>query len=457
MQGSVWGSLKCTALMDKLNKTATADKSLQYNYKGDPDIPIGILGMVDDTLAISECGNSAIRKNAVVNSFIETHRLTLSAEKSVVLHYGKESKCVLPCPTLKVHNVDMQKKQSVKYLGNMLSTNGGLSETIDDRRNKGWGKISTIMAILSEVDMGVNQLEAGLLMRESLLISGMLFSAEAWSGITSKQLARMEVVDTSLLVKLTGGHSKCPTEFNHLETGTWMLTHHLTYLRLLYHHHILTRDKKETINKIYQKQKEDNTKGDWFQLLTNDFDFIDVQMDEERIMQTPKSLYKKEIRALVSKAAFRYYLQKKEKHTKLDKIEYTQLKLQPYLSTKSINNMQKELLYLLRSKCHGSKMSFKKLYRNNLKCVLGCMQNEDQLHVFTQCQPLLDKLNNSNSSPYNHIFGSLPQQVQLIQEFYKIDQMRKHIIKKHISPGGPDCQDPCTLEILSSGAAYTSA
>jgi hypothetical protein len=77
--------------------------------------------------------------------------------------------------------------------------------------------------------------------------------------------------------------------------------------------------------------------------------------------------------------------------------------------------------------------------------------------VFAQCQPLLDKLNHLNSFPYDHIFGSLPQQVQLIQEFYKIDQMRKHIIKKHISPGGPDCQDPCTLEILSNGAAYTSA
>ena len=103
-------------------------------------------------------------------------------------------------------------------------------------------------------------------MREAILISGMLFSAEAWSGITDKQLARMEVVDNALVARLTGGHSKCPTEFNHLETGTWQLRHHLTYLRLLYHHHILTRPKEETISKIYFKQKEEPTKGDWFQL-----------------------------------------------------------------------------------------------------------------------------------------------------------------------------------------------
>ena len=42
MQGSVWGSIQCTTLMDRLNKTAMSDKSLQYNYKQDPNIPIGI-------------------------------------------------------------------------------------------------------------------------------------------------------------------------------------------------------------------------------------------------------------------------------------------------------------------------------------------------------------------------------------------------------------------------------
>ena len=35
---------------------------------------------------------------------METHRLTLSQEKSVVLHFGKEKQCIVPCPDLKVHN-----------------------------------------------------------------------------------------------------------------------------------------------------------------------------------------------------------------------------------------------------------------------------------------------------------------------------------------------------------------
>ena len=293
MQGSVWGGLKCTTFMDQLSKIAMKDKSLQYNYKGDANIPIGILGMVDDTLAVSECGNKAIRKNSVLNSFVETQRLTLSKEKSVVLHYGKENKCNLPCPTLKVHKDLMQKEESTIYLGNILSSKGGISCTIEDRRNKGWGKISTIIGILSEVQMGSNKLEAGILMREAILISGLLFSAETWSGVTEKHLARLEVVDNSLLVRLTGGHSKCASEYNYLETGSLKLRHHLTYLRLLYHHHILTRDKNETISKIYYNQKEENAKGNWFQSLKKDFEFIKVDMNEDSVSQTPKSVYKK--------------------------------------------------------------------------------------------------------------------------------------------------------------------
>ena len=189
--------------------------------------------------------------------------------------------CALPCPALKVHKNPMKKEQSTKYLGNILSTEGGLDATIEDRRSKGWGRIATIMGILSEVDLGVHKLEAGLRLREAILINGMLYSAEAWSAVSQKHLARLEAVDTSLLQKLTGSHSKCPTDVHHLETSTWKVRHHLTYFRLMYHHHILSRSENETIGKIYEKQKEESIKGDWYELLKEDFKFIGCVLNEE--------------------------------------------------------------------------------------------------------------------------------------------------------------------------------
>ena len=73
-----------------------------------------------------------------------------------------------------------------------MSSTGGITETIEDRRNKGWGKVSTIMGILEEVTLGSHRLE----------VNSLLFSTEAWSGVTEKHLK----------------HSKCGVEFHHLET-----------------------------------------------------------------------------------------------------------------------------------------------------------------------------------------------------------------------------------------------
>ena len=199
MQGSVWSSLKCTATMDKLNKTAMSDRSLQYHYKEDPNIPIGVLGFVDDTLGVSKCGKDKIRKNAFINSFMDSQRLTLSKEQYVVLHIGKEKKCLLPCPKLKVHNAPMETKNQATYLGNILSSEGGVQDMVEERRKVGWGKISKIMGILEAVDMETNRVKAGLLLRQSILVNSLLYSAEAWSGVTEKQLAMLEVVDSALL------------------------------------------------------------------------------------------------------------------------------------------------------------------------------------------------------------------------------------------------------------------
>ena len=73
-----------------------ADKSLQYYYKEDQNIPIGIRGMVDDTLRISKCGNQAIKLNSVINSFIQSQRLTLSESKSSVVNIGKKHRTNIP-------------------------------------------------------------------------------------------------------------------------------------------------------------------------------------------------------------------------------------------------------------------------------------------------------------------------------------------------------------------------
>ena len=133
---------------------------------------------------------------------------------------GKKTKCDTPCPTLQVHNGEMHEAESVKYLGNIVTSEGGVTDTIEDRRNKGWGKVASILVILSEVDMGARRVEVGLLMRKGILVNILLFTAETRSGVKEANLRRLEQVDHSLLCSLISSHSNASLKFLHMETGT---------------------------------------------------------------------------------------------------------------------------------------------------------------------------------------------------------------------------------------------
>ena len=54
---------------------------------------------------------------------------------------------------------------------------------------------------------------------------------------------------------------------------------------------------------------------------------------------------------------------------------------------------------------------------------------------------------------YEEIFSTLQKQVNITKLFGQIEQTRNHIKKKHLLPGGGNCQDPCTFGYTSNGAA----
>ena len=64
--------------------------------------------------------------------------------------------------------------------------NGGVSETVEDRRRKGWGKVAALLGVLGEVDMGSHRVEIGLLMRKAILVSSLLWSFRGMVGHKGK-------------------------------------------------------------------------------------------------------------------------------------------------------------------------------------------------------------------------------------------------------------------------------
>ena len=200
VQGTVWGSLLCTTSMVKLGKHVYEHEDLLYKYKEKVSIPS--LGMVDDILAVQKCSEDLVRMNAIINAFIEAKKLTLNKTKCHKIHIQKNSKRDEACHKLKVHNDIMHDSQKEKYLGDIVDKSGKIRNTIEDRRNKGYGTVAEILAIINEIPLGQYKMEIGLKLREAMLINGMLFNSEAWHGVTDTELRILEVVDEHLLRSL---------------------------------------------------------------------------------------------------------------------------------------------------------------------------------------------------------------------------------------------------------------
>ena len=120
MQGSVWGSLCCVVLIDKLGKFLYNRSELLYYYKGVVACPP--LQMVDDVLGVEKCSPQSLQLNTVVNTFMELEKLTLSKTKCHNVHIGRN---IGSCLNLKVHESKMAETKSEKYLGDIVHTSGG--------------------------------------------------------------------------------------------------------------------------------------------------------------------------------------------------------------------------------------------------------------------------------------------------------------------------------------------
>ena len=89
---------------------------------------------------------------------------------------------------LKIHNSKMNEAQQEKYLGDFIDTSGTIRKTVEERKNKGYGIVSEIIAILDEIPLGRYKLEIGLKLRQAMLLNGILFNSEAWHAHCKKNI-----------------------------------------------------------------------------------------------------------------------------------------------------------------------------------------------------------------------------------------------------------------------------
>ena len=264
---------------------------LLYKYKGVVDVPP--LEMVDDIVTVQKCGVASETLNTEVNSFIAQKKLTLGQNKCVKVHIG--NKCA-ECDNLYVHDEVMKESQQVKYLGDIIHSDGRPRATIVERINRGWAICGQIFGLLKDIPIGNLRVQIGLELRQAWLLNGILFNSEIWYGLKDSDIASFVQIDQYLIRGLLNAHSKTPLEHLYLETGTLPVKYIIISRRLIYLKEILDRPETEIIKKVYRCQQANPDPGDWCQSIEQDLKDINLNMTEENIENMSAINYKKLVR-----------------------------------------------------------------------------------------------------------------------------------------------------------------
>ena len=120
------------------------------------------------------------------------------ASKCHHIHIGKSNNY---CPTLKAHNINIEKVEHDTYVGDEISNDVKFDKTIDKRYSKATGTTSEIMNILRDVCLGNHYFKTSIIFHNLKFINSVLTNAEVWHPInenTIKKLEEAEIVEDYL-------------------------------------------------------------------------------------------------------------------------------------------------------------------------------------------------------------------------------------------------------------------
>ena len=315
---------------------------------------------------------------------MEAEKLSLSDKKCNKIHVGSKWES---CQELKVHDKKMHESKSEKYLGGTINSTGNQRATIQDRKQKGFGIVSQIVAIVKEAPLDKWRMKSGMLLRNSMLVNSILFNSEAWHGIVKNDEQVLSRVDESLLQALFSAHSKTPKEEFFLETGQIPIKYILASRRLNFLQTILKRSQSEITRKVYNVQKHYPKKGDFALLVEEDKNLIELELSDIEIENMEKSLFQTLVKSKVKRAAFAYLQGMQLKHSKTKDINYHTFKMQDYMSDSSMNSEDINFLFALRTRTiQGIRKDFKGMFPNVL-CPL-CQLHGDTIPNLMICQEL---------------------------------------------------------------------
>ena len=411
-QGGTFGPIECSNSIDTIGKKCHDKGEHLYSYKN--LVNVMPLSKVDDILVISKCGQESLSANTYITTQIELKKLKFHTPdkngktKCHKLHVGKHNHL---CPQLQVHGTRMVEVSEDTYLGDIISADGRNYKNIQSRVGKGIGIISKIMSKLENITFGEHYFSTAKLLRESLFLNGILTNAEIWYGLSDADIKPLVDIDVLLLRKIFNTQISVPTESLFLELGCLDIKTILKARRINHLHYLVTRKSKEMLAKFFITQWKYPSPGDWTEQVKEDLKDFGMLADFDFMRSKSKDSFKNLVKKKAVEYAFYSFMEMKNGHSKLDKLFYTSLSTQEYLTERKLSAAQAQLVFKYRTRMANYNENFRG-YTGHTPCPL-CLSHLDCQSMCMSCPTI--KENIGVDGQYQKLFSN-----KITKEWVKI-------------------------------------
>ena len=265
LQGNTISSIIASNQVDLIGKELLIEQpDFLFRYKNEVDV--GVLGMVDDTICISEEGQKSQQMNAFFNvkaaekklQFRELKCHTMTIHKSKRKHILSDLKVDIWKQAYNDNDVlqeifdrdhTLKEESEKKYLCCILSNDGTNSKSIKLRTNKSFGTRRTIKTLIK--GLGKCTVESGIIYFKSLLRGSLFYATETMINLKESDTKIAEKNRISNSQNLVKSKFSAPRHFLYLELGILPARFVIKQRKLMYLKTILDNTENSVLKKNF--------------------------------------------------------------------------------------------------------------------------------------------------------------------------------------------------------------
>ena len=439
MQGDTWAGVNASAQVDAFGKQMLIENP-SYIFKFKDKVPVPLLGMVDDTICITEAGHKTDQFNAYLNVKSADKNLQFGADKCNTMVVSKRVVHSFQQPNLEVDtwdlNIDqnndtsetfsgktkMTNEKNLTYLGFVLSHNGSNMPNINHKYNKALGTQKQIKKMIQH--LGPYTFECGLIYTASLIRTSILYAAETMYNVLETEYRALERIEESTIQDIFQTKKTCGRHILYLEAGVYPARYQIHRMMLNLLQYILQQPKDSLLYRVFDAEKNCPTRNDWVSSTFKLLEKYEIKLNEMEIKEMSRKEFKKLTKTNTRKIAFQDLKNKQENGSKGKFIEYETLTIADYLKPEcQISTEDKRLMFSLRTEMNDIPSNF----GNQTQCEMGCNKILTNKHIFN-CEIL--NSNQTNTLEYTNILnGNLNQKIEILTKMKlnitKMKQMNK--------------------------------